>query len=62
MRIINWLCHDDNLINIPAHTAEDTQLRMSFTVLGALGIFFLLVLPLSLLFAGISTWWRRSKL
>ncbi len=62
MRIINWLCHDDNLINIPAHTAGDTQLRMSSTVLGALGIFFLLVLPLSLLFAGVSTWWRRSKL
>lgn len=62
MRLVNWLCHDDDLVNIPANTAEDTQLQMSNTLIGALGIFFLLVLPLSLLFAGVSTWWRRSKL
>jgi ABC-type uncharacterized transport system involved in gliding motility auxiliary subunit len=62
MRIINWLSHDENLIDIPAHTAQDTQLQMSSTVLGVLGIFFLLVLPLSLLFTGVSTWWRRGKL
>lgn len=62
LRLINWLSHDDEFIAIPARTAGDRELRMNGTLLGVLGIVFLLVLPLVLLLAGVATWWRRSRM
>ena len=62
LRLVNWLSTDDDLINIPARTAPDTQLTMSPMLLGALGILFLGLLPLSLAAAGAVIWWRRKKL
>lgn len=60
LRIVNWLSSDDELIDIPARTAQDTNLQTS-VLLGATGVFFLIVLPLSLLGAGIVIWWRQKK-
>lgn len=62
LNIFNWLAHDDSYINIPARTAPDTQLQMSNSVLAALVILFLVVLPLGLLAAGGLIWWRRRRL
>ena len=62
LRLISWLGRDENLISIPARTAGDTQLQMNSTLLGSLGVLFFLVLPVGLLVAGISVWWRRSRL
>lgn len=62
LRVMNWLTRDEDLIRIPARIAGDAQLEMAGTTIGLFGVFFLLVLPLGLLFIGVSTWWRRSKL
>ena len=62
LRFANWLSADDDLISIPAKTATDTQLTMSPMALGTLGLFFLVILPLSLAGAGLTIWWRRKKL
>lgn len=60
-RIINWLSHDDEFINIPQKVAQDTQLNMSNTMLGIIGIGFLFVLPAALVVIGISIGLRRKK-
>ncbi len=62
LRLINWLSKDESLLSLPARTAGDTQLQMNSTLLGALGIFFFLALPLLFLGTGIAVWWRRSRL
>lgn len=60
-RIINWLSSDDEFISIPPKVADDTQLNISPTVLGVIGIGFLFVLPAALIIIGIMTGIRRKK-
>lgn len=61
LRLVNWLSGDDDLIDIPDRTAEDTRLDMPSTLTGSIGLFFLIVLPALLLFTGATVWWRRRK-
>ena len=61
LNIVNWLSHDDALINIPAKTAPDRQLQLSSTAQAVIGFGFLLVLPLGLLLCGLIIWWRRRR-
>ena len=61
-RLINWLSSDDEFISIPPKIANDTQLNISPTVLGVLGILFLFVLPAALIIIGITIGLRRKKL
>jgi gliding motility-associatede transport system auxiliary component len=60
-RIINWLSSDDEFISIPPKTANDTQLNISPTILGIIGIIFLFVLPAALIVIGITIGMRRKK-
>lgn len=60
-RIINWLSSDDEFISIPPKIANDTQLNISATVLGVIGIGFLFLLPAGLVALGIMTGLRRKK-
>ena len=60
-RIINWLSSDDEFISIPPKIANDTQLDISPTVLGIIGIGFLFVLPAALIVIGIMIGLRRKK-
>lgn len=62
LRLMNWLSGDEDMVTIPATTAGDTRLEMDPALLGTLGLLFLLVLPASLLGAGMLVWWRRSRL
>ncbi|MBI2993536.1 MAG: GldG family protein [Gammaproteobacteria bacterium] len=62
LRLVNWLSHDEDMITIPARTAGDTQLEMENITLGLFGIFFLVILPITLFLTGVSTWWRRRRL
>jgi ABC-type uncharacterized transport system involved in gliding motility, auxiliary component len=59
--VFNWLSADDNLMEVPVIRAPDTQLNLSETAGAVLGTFFLFVLPLSLLLAGVWIWWRRRR-
>ncbi len=61
LRLINWLSVDDDFIAIPAKVATDTQLDMSGTTLGIIGLGFLFVLPLLLLGTGVVIGWQRRK-
>lgn len=58
---INWLSHNDNLIHIDLPSAPDTKLALSRADGYAIGAFFLILLPLSLLLAGILIWYRRRR-
>ena len=60
-RIINWLSSDDEFISIPPKVANDTQLNMSGTTLGIIGIGFLFILPAALIVIGITIGIRRKK-
>lgn len=61
MNVINWLAHDDKLINIPARIASDRQLDLSPLAQGMIGFGFLFLLPLLLGGSGFFIWWRRRK-
>ena len=61
MRMLRWLASDDDFISIPVRTAPDTQLNLSRTATGVIGIGFLFVLPLLLVGTGVVIWLRRRK-
>jgi ABC-type uncharacterized transport system involved in gliding motility auxiliary subunit len=61
LKIINWLAQDDNLIKIPAKTALDLKLDLSSNMAIFLGLFFLFILPGTLIGTGISIWLRRRR-
>jgi hypothetical protein len=60
-RLFDWLLQDDALIDIPDKGAPDSQLHLSQTALGVIGLGFLAVLPLLLALAGGLIWWRRRR-
>lgn len=57
----NWLSADDNLLEVPVIRAPDTRLELSETAGFVLGTFFLFILPIGLLLAGVLIWWRRRR-
>jgi len=61
LRILRWLAGDEQLLRIPARTAPDRTLELSRLQAGAIGIGFLVVLPLLLLGIGALVWWRRTR-
>ncbi|MDM8568711.1 hypothetical protein QUF50_04200, partial [Thiotrichales bacterium HSG1] len=61
IRIINWLSEDDVFINVPIKTAVDLSLDLSSNTAIFLGIFFLFLLPVTLIAIGIFVWLKRRK-
>jgi len=61
INLVNWLSHDDRLISISPRPAPDTRLELSPPEQLAIAIFFLLALPLGLLFRGLLIWLKRRK-
>ncbi len=61
LNIIHWLSHDDAFIAIRPKAAPDQILTLSNTAQIVIGIGFLFVLPLLLLFTGLIIWLRRRK-
>ncbi len=62
VNLVNWLSHDDGLIAISPRPAPDTRLELSAPRQLAIAVFFLILLPLSLLGGGLRIWLRRRKL
>lgn len=60
-RLINWLSSDDEFIAIPPKVANDTQLNISSTILGIIGIGFLFILPAAFIVIGITISLRRKR-
>jgi len=60
-RIINWLTHDDQFIEIPPKIARGKSLQLSKISIAVIGFGFLLVLPLLLIGTGIIIWRRRKR-
>jgi ABC-type uncharacterized transport system len=60
-RVFDWLLEDDALIQIPDKGVPDRLLQLSQGALGVIGVGFLIGLPLLLLLAGATIWWRRRR-
>lgn len=60
-RIINWLVHDDQFIEIPVKIATDKNLQLSTPAVALMGFGFLLGLPVLLLAGGIGVWLARRQ-
>lgn len=60
-RLINWLAHDDALIDIPPRAATDTHLSMTRLTSTLFGLGFLLFIPGALAGLGLLIWWRRRR-
>lgn len=61
LKLFNWLNNDDKLITITARTASDVRLELSPVSQAVIGFSFLFIIPLMLIGAGISIWWRRRQ-
>ena len=60
-RVFDWLLGDDKLVDLPPRGAPDRLIEISQVGLNAIGLGFLLVLPLLLLLAGGLIVWRRRR-
>ena len=61
LRLINWLLHDDQFIDIPAKATPDGSLQLSPTAIAVISFSFLIILPLGLLVTGFWVWRRRNR-
>jgi ABC-type uncharacterized transport system involved in gliding motility auxiliary subunit len=59
--LFNWLTRDDELIAINPKGAPDVQLSLSEIQIFVIAFFFLTVLPIGLLAAGVTIWLRRRR-
>ncbi len=61
LRMIHWLTHQDQFIDIPPRDTVGKTLQLSNLTLGLLGTFFLLILPVVFFLTGLIIWRRRKK-
>jgi len=59
--IINWISNDDSFISIPSSSAVDSQINISDLVGAIIGLFFLIILPLTLIVSGTLIWYKRRS-
>ena len=59
MNAINWLASDEELISIRPKERDDRRITMTRAQLNWLGITSLGLLPLAVVIAGLTVWWRR---
>jgi len=59
MNMVNWLSSDEDLIAIRPKDPEDRRLNMNRAQVNLLFYSSVIALPLLMLLAGVSVWWRR---
>lgn len=60
-RLINWLTHNDNFIEIPPKVSQGKSLQLSKTSVAIIGFGFLVGFPLLLIISGFFIWRRRKQ-
>jgi len=60
-RLINWLTHNDQFIEIPVKVSTGKSLELTLTSIAIIGVGFLFILPLMLLMTGFIIWRRRKR-
>lgn len=61
LNIFNWLIGDDDLISVEVKASPDTRLQLNDTQLMIIAFGFFFIMPLLLLIAGFSIWYRRKN-
>jgi ABC-type uncharacterized transport system involved in gliding motility auxiliary subunit len=61
VNMLNWLAGEEHLITVQPRSGKDSNLNLSKNQMGAIGISFLLVLPLLLAGWGGWLWWKRRR-
>lgn len=61
VNIVNWLAGEERLITLQPRALKDSSLTLGKTQLTAIGIGFLLGLPLLLASVGGTMWWKRRR-
>ncbi|HUC55544.1 MAG TPA: GldG family protein [Candidatus Cybelea sp.] len=59
MNTVNWLASDEDLISIRPKDRDDRRITMTQSQLNWVGITSLGLLPLGIVIAGVTVWWRR---
>jgi ABC-type uncharacterized transport system involved in gliding motility auxiliary subunit len=59
MNTMNWLASDEDLISIRPKDRDDRRITMTRAQLNWVGITSLGLVPLGIVIAGVSVWWRR---
>lgn len=59
LNTMNWLSSDEDLISIRPKAPEDRRITMTRAQLNVVRITSQFILPLIVIFAGVSVWWRR---
>ncbi|HEX4379730.1 MAG TPA: GldG family protein [Candidatus Acidoferrum sp.] len=59
LNTMNWLSSDEDLISIRPKPPEDRKITMTRSQMNLVRITSQFVLPLIVIFAGVSVWWRR---
>jgi ABC-type uncharacterized transport system involved in gliding motility auxiliary subunit len=59
LNTMNWLSSDEDLISIRPKPPEDRRVTMTRAQMNVVRITSQFILPLIVIFAGVSVWWRR---
>jgi ABC-type uncharacterized transport system involved in gliding motility auxiliary subunit len=59
LNTIDWLASDEDLISIRPKQEEDRRVTMTSAQMNWVRITSQFLLPLVVVFAGVSVWWRR---
>ena len=59
LNTMNWLSSDEDLISIRPKPQEDRRVTLTNAQMNMITIFSQFMLPLAIVFVGVSVWWRR---
>jgi ABC-type uncharacterized transport system involved in gliding motility auxiliary subunit len=59
LNVMNWLTSDEDLISIRPVEPEDRRLRVTGSAMRVIFLVSVIMLPLAVIFSGVSVWWKR---